>query len=166
MLEKVLLQLQLALGGDDPEKMLRIIAEMVILVKEDLIDYITHKFATFFARSLLQLLTGQLSAAALQSGSEKKPDIADKVKLIHKNSENASGPEGMGKGPQNLAGQDMAFKEEFEGHLHTFVQEVCGHGFDTATLVSLQRSMYGSPFLQALLRGVTDKCDPVPCVLL
>lgn len=158
VLEKVLVQLQHALGGDEPEKALRIVAEMVNLVKEDLIDYITHKFATFFARRLLQLLTGQLSTAALQKGSEKKQDIADKVKLIQQNSEKSGLEDGAGKCPQSEAGEDLAFKAEFEAHLHSFVQEVCGHGFDTATLISLQRSMYGSPFLQALLRAVTDKC--------
>lgn len=167
VLEKLLLQLQHALCGDEPEKALKIVGEMISLLKEDLIDYITHKFATFFARRLLQLLTGQLSAAALESGSEKKQDIADKVKLIQQNSENAALADGSGKAAQNqAAGQELAFQAEFEQHLHTLVQEVCGHGMDAATLFSLQRSTYASPFLQALLPAVTDKyesCLPLSC---
>lgn len=162
VLEKLLLQLQHALCGDEPSKALQIVSKMVQLVKEDLVDYITHKFATFFARRLLHLLTGQLSSSTLKNDSEKKLDISDKVKLIQHNSEAASVADGSGKGAaQSHAGNDvLLFHTELQQHLHSIVQEVCGHGFDSATLINLQRSTYASPFLQALVRAVSDKCAP------
>lgn len=162
MLEKILLQLQQSLGRDAVDRALQIISEMVNFVKEDLMDYITHKYATFFARRLLQLLSGQLKAGSKDRTSEKKLDIADKVKRIQQNSENAT----LADAPRNQtphanAEPDEEVPPEFEKHVHSIVKEVCGHGFDTATLVSLQRSIYASPFLQMLLKAVPDMYEPV-----
>jgi hypothetical protein len=161
-LEKLLLQLQHALHGDETTRTLQIVGNMVNLVKEDLIDYITHKYATFFARRLLQLLTGELSSSALEKASaEKKLDIADKIKLIQQNSESATGSHECAQGTvqvQHHGTDEVGCREELTVHLHSLAQEVCGLGIDSNTLMSLQRCSYASPFLQALLRAVTDRC--------
>jgi hypothetical protein len=160
VLEKLLLQVAAVLSaGEEADQALGIVTHMVELLKEDLLDYITHKFATFFARRLLQLLTGQLGAATVSSGitTVKKVEMADKIRLIHERSGKSSLP-GLNAAPASH--NSYPFEEQLVQHLRTLVQEVCGHGVNPETLYSLQKSTFAGPFLQALLASVKEPYVP------
>lgn len=149
VLEQLLLQVQEALKTAGRAVAYQIIDQIVQLVKDDVVDYITHKFGTFFARRLLQLLIGHLSAATVSNPDSggKKQDIQQKINSVRSRAVCAL------NSSTNTAQQDELVDARFRVHIDAFVNVFAGAGFDGDSIYNLQRSSYGSPFLQLLLNA-------------
>eukprot|EP00892_Ulva_mutabilis_P004889 jgi/Ulvmu1/2772/UM014_0230.1 len=146
VLEGLLLQVQEALATESSEDAYEVIEHIVQLIKDDLIDYITHKYATFLARRLLQLLVGKLSSVTVSKPDSggKKQDIAHKVQALRERVDSA---------PNNSQPPlELAVDPKLKVHVDAFVNVIAGPGF-ADSMFDLQRSSYGSPFLQALLNA-------------
>lgn len=130
------------------------ISDVVQLVKDDVVDYITHKFGTFFARRLLQLLLGQLTAVGVSNPDSggKNQNIAHKILSLRSRADNAL------RSVVSTASLDGTGDPSLRVHVETFVNIFAGPGFDADSIFHLQRSCYGSPFLQALLDAPLDMC--------
>lgn len=155
VLEKLLLQLQDAFGRESLEDARQMIGCLVKLVKEDVGDYITHKYGTFFARRLLQLLTGQLNPQAISSPDSrgKHQDIAKKVQSLQGRAHSI-----LRSSTARKADAHEQCEGRLQEHVDAFVEIFTGAVFDENDVFNLQRSTYGSPFLQALISVPLDMC--------
>jgi hypothetical protein len=160
VLEALLLQLQPALRSCQSSEAVEVVGELAYLVKEDLLDYITNKYGTFFARRLLQLLTNNLNedVAASPSSQSGRTGIANKLKIMEvksgKSVITSALRQGKDKEPENSVDADCA--AAMLRHVQTFSSVLSGPAFDQSTIVALQRSERASPFLQALVKAVCD----------
>lgn len=154
VLERLLLQIQDALATERAAEAYQMISDVVQLVKDDVIDYITHKFGTFFARRLLQLLLGQLSAVGVSSPDTggKNQNIAQKISSLRSRADNTL------RSVASASNLRWTWDPSLQVHVDTFVNIFAGPGFDADSIFNLQRSCYGSPFLQALLDAPLDTC--------
>lgn len=146
-----------ALTTERAEDVYEVIGHIVQLVKDDMVDYITHKFGTFFARRLLQLLVGCLNSdtvSSLDTGG-KKQGIAHKVQLLRQRVDAGETSAISGNASGDTIGDPM-----LRVHVDTFVNVIAGPGFDRDDIFNLQRSSYGSPFLQALLAAPSNTYAP------
>lgn len=156
-----------------------LVERLVHLLKDDLNDYITDKYGTFFARNLLSLLAGTFTQAehnTVAPGPADAPSggLAEKLRRVQQ----LSGVTIIGVAPQRGSsgggtanGDCMANEGDgrmevseapFAQHVQAFAHVLLGPGVDAAKLVTLQRSNSASPFLQALLRALDGTCESRP----
>ena len=135
-------------------------------VKDDLLDFIADKHATYFARSLLALLSGTLEAAAPE-GDKKNgaPAAASGLEGKLQHVQRVTGVRVLGAagkahvGEEGVAGESA---DAYRQHIVTLASVFLGPAVDEETLTSLQRSSAASAFLQAMLQAVQDTCGPSP----
>ena len=147
------------------------------LVKDDLVDYITDKHGTYFARSLLALLAGTLSpdkpstdrggtggASAPPHGLQEKIERVQHLSSVRIIGGAASADKGAGRNASLAATAVQDASEsaspQLAGHVHAFAHVLIGPSIDAETMVSLQRSTPASGFLQELLKAVANSCVP------
>lgn len=144
------------------EGVLAAVETLVHTVKDDLVDFIADRHATFFARSLLALLSGSLSptpadggkkngAAASAGGLEAKLQHVQRVTGVR-----VLGA--VGKASSEEGGGAEKATEVYRQHVCALASVFLGPAVDDETLTSLQRSTAASAFLQALLTAVQDTC--------
>lgn len=131
-------------------------------MKDDLVDYITDRFATFLARCLLHLLSGTL-AATKPPATAASGGLTEKLARVqHLAGATVVGTPG-GEKKQHAA---THVAPSYAQHISALAQVFLGPAVDDESLVTLQRSTTASPFLQALLPAVEGLCDSLPRTLL
>lgn len=131
----------------------QVLTQIVFLVKEDLYDYMDNKYGTHLARRVLELLTIGLNPSQLTNkrSAQQEGGLQDKLAAVE-----GAAP---GVSTRTIAAENPELGDALFRHVRTLVNNVCGATFDEATLVTLQRSHYASPFLQALCRAAApDRC--------
>jgi hypothetical protein len=167
---------RLATDGVTNGKAADLVERLVHFLKDDLYDYISDKYATFFARNVLNLLAGSFAPEDRSTdvpGPAGAPcgGLAEKLRRVQQ----LSGVNIIGAAPQhghsggytengdngaNKRDGGMWVKEvPFAQHIKALAHILLGPGMDAATLVTLQRNNSASPFLQALLRALDGTCD-------
>ena len=138
-----------------------LVEDLVSHLKDDLVEYISDKHATFFARALLQLLTGALThTKAAQSAHAG--GLTDKLAHVQR----AAGVSVVGV-PGGEA-RDAAAEEgaAYAHHVRALAQAFLGGGVDGEALVTLQRSAPATararpPLLTGTARATGPRCREV-----
>ena len=134
----------------------QVLGEIAFLVKDDLQDYIDNKYATHFARSLLQLLASGLEPVTHHAASKSTPPPSERTGLEAKLA--AIEAAAAGTVVTNTASVDSPLF----AHVRMFANVVSGPQFDDDAVMTLQRSPCASPYLQLLLRcSQADQCASI-----
>jgi hypothetical protein len=132
-------------------------------VKDDVADYITDRHATYFARSLLALLSGTLSPTQSKSdGAVTANGLAAKIACIqHHSGSSILGDAGKAAEKQGTQ-QDNHAAVASAGWpaelVRAFAHVLMGEAFTAEAIVTLQRSTAASAFLQALAAALDGTC--------
>jgi hypothetical protein len=166
VLESLLRTIAAADSQQFDDALLDAVETLVHSVKDDLVDFISDKHATFVVRSLLAFLSGRLSKDKANSSGQNASATAptgclEKLQRVQHLS-GASIISSVSASSASAHSQQLACSPETAAVLHRHVVSLAsvfmGPIIDDDQLASLQRSTAASAFLQALVVALQDQC--------